>query len=389
MNRFRQISVLTAALLAHGFAAQALAGDTVLLKPKFNKGEKGYVEVDRNITQKMSGPMGNMEFKMEQLYLVARQVKDVSDGAADLEMKFERAMQSFDSPMMDGLFDTDDPDNEDASAQIGTLLKPLVGMGFKMKIGADGEVKKVSGMSAIREKLEEEGAGSPLTGQMAGEFTDDRAKREWGDTLFALYPNKEVKPGDTWQKVLTDSLPRLGPVVFNYDCKLDRISEEKGRKVAVVTYTGTVKSDKSAKSEDGGHATLDGQFKGTAVYDVELGQFTHREQNGNTKISMAGPGGRRSQAAKDDDDAKKSDKKDADDEEDDAPAGPPMKLDLQIHQLITVMNDAQLKDKRAADAKKRAEAAKKAEADDDEEDDDAPAKPGKAKPSKDDDDDDD
>jgi len=384
-----------------GIVEASRAAEGVLIKPRFVQGDKQYIEVVREVKQKMSGPQapgGGVEFTLRRLYLVAREVESVKAQSVGLGLRFERASQAMDSMMGELFFDTDDPDNEDAAPQLGSALKPMIGMPMKLRLDSTGQVASFSGMTAIREKVEEAVGGNPMMGMLLSELSDERGRVDWGEQMFLLYPNKEVAPGDTWKKSIHDTLPRIGKVVTDYECKFDRLTQEAGRKVAVIAFTAKMSRDPGDKAGSEGsraEATLEGRFNGTAMFDIEAGQIVKRVQEGKMKLRVGSPRADAARAKKRGEEAEDAEEDDADEAAQEPPV-PEMTIDLAVKQTTTLMSETQQKAKRAAEARKRAADAK--DDDDDDEHDDAPSgkagksdekKPEKKRAGDDDDDDDD
>ena len=361
---------------------------SVRIEPKYKSGESTYVEQNADIHQKMEGgPMpGAMEIDIKRVYGLNRKVEATPDGGAKITMTFDRTMQKFDSPMMTGAFDSDAPD-EDDSPMLAGPFKAMVGGTFTMEVDKEGKVKDFSGMKKILEKVEDASGGNPLSGQLRGELTDERGKSTYGEQVYLMYPNKEVNVGETWAKTFHDVLPQIGKVVSHYDYKLDRIAEENGHKMAIVSYKSTTEKDSSGKPGDempGASTKLTGSGNGQLTYDVEQGAVTRQTSDGrmNIEITRGAPGKKAKGGDKAADAKSKNGKDDDDDEEEDQPK--PMKIDVTLKQTYTVMSTADR-------AKQKTEAAVKAKADQKKDDVKVDAKKKDAKKSakKSDDDDDD
>src|SRR5205823_9466653 len=113
------------------FCDAQVRAQSVRIEPKHKAGEANYVEQDLDIHQKMEGgPMpGTMEIDIKRVYGLNRKVEATPDGGAKITMTFDRTMQKFDSPMMNGAYDSDAPD-EDDSPMLAGPLKAMVGGTF-------------------------------------------------------------------------------------------------------------------------------------------------------------------------------------------------------------------------------------------------------------------
>jgi hypothetical protein len=351
---------VVSSLTAVAVAASSLRAQSVQIQPKYKSGEKTYLEQDVHVKQKMQGgPMGDgMEIEIQKLYGLWHEVKSVNDGMAKIVLTFDRALQAVQSPMMEAAFDTDDPDNEDASPFIKDALAAMVGNSFRMEVDREGQVKKFEGMKDILEKVMEAAPASPFTRQLQNELSDERGKVTWGELVYLMYPNKEVKAGDKWSKVHRDIIPQLGKVKTRYEYKLDRITEENGRKVAVVTYKSEMEKDDSGEPAGelaGGKSEVKGSFTGTDTYDIERGLVTRHESSGklNVRIRQNQPADEDDDEDADEDNGKSAQKKDKDDDD----AGG-MKVEVELKQKFTLLSESE-RARQKADAAKKAEAAKR------------------------------
>lgn len=346
------------AATATAFVASLASAESVMLKPKHKVGDTAYVEQAADILQKIHNPMMGepMEINLQRTYGLTRKVESATDGGAKLSWTYDRTMQKIDSPMLEAAYDSDNAGDEDESEMLADLLQAMIGGKFNIEMSKDFSIASCSGMEEILEKTQEAGAGGMLSQQLQRELSDDRGRVTYGESMYLMYPNKEVKVGETWAKTQRDTIPQLGKVVSHYEYKLDKIAEEGGRKVAIVSFKSNVendKSDKSAKEDEALHGMspeIKGTSTGTATFDIERGMVTKSVSNSETNIEM-----------KPADSDKKDGDKDDDDEEG-AGQGPPqgMKIQVKVKQTTTVMSDAE-RAKQKESAAEKAKAKKKAE----------------------------
>lgn len=274
----------------------AAAQDTVLLKPRHTVGRLGYYELEQNARQELIGtqvPGGSSRGKLRRVNGFIEKIEQVEPGLTTLTLTYDRVCQVHDNTPTLDLFDTDNPRLEHTSEELGAALTQLLGMPLNFTLDADGRVKSIIGMMEIRNKLAKNLRGNRFLGNLGKELTDEKAKMAYGEHRFALYPNREVKVGETWTRQLQDVVPQVGRIFFEYKCKLDRLAEENGRKVAIVTYTGTVKKDPDDKGPHGPSGTFNmtGDFAGDAVFDIELGEFVRIKQTNKSTLEQQVVGG--------------------------------------------------------------------------------------------------
>lgn len=335
------LTLLTTVAVSYGRAD----AQSVMIQPKHKAGETTYLEQCMEANQVIEGGQmpGKMEFAVKRIYGLTRKIDSASADGAKITMTFDRAMQTIDSTMVEAAFDSDCPGGDDEAPMLAGPFKALLGGTFKMELDKDGQVKQFSGMKPILEKVEEVAAGNMMAQQLQSELTDDRGRETYGEMMYLMYPNKEVKVGEAWKKTFRGTIPRVGKIVSRYDFKLDRLSEEAGRKVAVVTYTSTTEKDTTGKPiDDGMHgmeAEVKGASNGTMTYDIERGTIVKNVSNNQMAIEMNPP---------------KSEKKkgDADDDDDDDAPAKGMKIDVKLKQVTSILSEADR-------AKQKEEAAKK------------------------------
>jgi hypothetical protein len=334
-------------------AQRAPAGDAVTIKRQFNPGEKVYIQQDSHIDQTIEMGPTTMKMKMRQLYGVWEAVKKSGGGTTDVELTFDRALQTLESPMMGNMkYDSDDPDNEENVPTLANILQNVVGGTMTMNVGPDGKVIAFSGMDAIREKVASKAAANMFWQQMKHEYTDDGARKKWGEGPLLAYPNKEVGVGDEWESDQTSDVPQVGTLLIATTYRLKEITSRDGRKVAVIATDQTI--TRRADDDEDADATprVQGSANGELVYDIERGRVTHRTSKDSLKIQMPMPG---------------------------APADPEgnkpmMKAGIEIDTTVDVLSEkdrARQKDemRRKIEERKRKAAAEEVEGDDDENDD--------------------
>jgi hypothetical protein len=130
---------------------------------------------------------------------------------------------------MEVTIDTDKP-VEDTSGPIfqavGKLQKVLsavVNKPFNMKVDAEGNILELTGMNAIVESLfdsigMDEQAKNKARASMKDQFNDETIKGRFA-MVFTFFPNREVKPGDTWEKTYSIGGSMGGKFTTTYTVK--------------------------------------------------------------------------------------------------------------------------------------------------------------------------
>ena len=300
-------ATLAFAALSVSWAGMAF-GESVMVKRKYIPGRVSYIESRTDVVQEISGlPMPPMKFDVKQLYGLLEKVEPGTEGDMKITLTYDRAVRTVEAPMMGNLeFDTDDPDYEEAAPQLGTILKPMIGMAMTMEIDKAGKVVSFSGMDAINKKISELAVASMHWEQMKEEFTNERGRQDWGEDPLLIYPNKKVKVGDTWEASSIRERPRVGTVVTDRRYKVERIGTENGRQIVEISVVGVISKKKDVKDDAGAEkpaekegdadkegaekaapeAEIKGSLFGTAIYDVERGRIVKNTGGGEFDVKI-------------------------------------------------------------------------------------------------------
>lgn len=168
--------------------------------------------------------------------------------------------------------------------ELRETLSALVGWRAELR-GRDGKLKAdPRAMEDLNERMSRSfmmrGGQAQALGKMMGPLLDELLTRHWG----ALLPGKPVGPGDTWQKQMTlKTVPMLGEMTLDCDCRLVDVEESDGKKIAVLRFTvrtsvGSRAIDVSAMGGPGASKAqleeLQLDLDGIARFDVALGLST-------------------------------------------------------------------------------------------------------------------
>ena len=301
-------SLLLATLILIALATPSVATDTVRLAPRIDAPTESYVEFSNDSVVKMTGPDGKpMEITSRSIFGLLQ--KESGKGESiEVEVTLDRLMgfMSF-TKEMQSLYDTDDPDYEDASPMHRDAFTPILNMPLKFSVdmGSTGpKGRGVQGADAIRKKLTDLGEANYVAKSLVDEnFGDRQILSIFGESPLILYPNREVKVGESWKTTQKDEITNVGQVIFNYDCKLDRIEKSGGGNVAIVSYSGTVIKDPDEKpvpivdeketkkstdkpAEMKRLGKIDGTFTGTAKFDIDQSRFIEMESDSNSKVEV-------------------------------------------------------------------------------------------------------
>jgi hypothetical protein len=266
------------------FSGSAAYGQSIMLKPESEKGQKRYVERMSTATQ----AQGRNKIKINRVAGVVEEVLETSDEGTRFRLTLDREAFSMGGPGA-GSFDTDLPDGGQTAAW-AVIFRPMIGVQMTMVVSPDLKVKSFKGVKALVKKVDKSAADNPLWGQFRDNTNSAEYKASWGNSRLVLFPNKEVKEGDTWKGSFTQSDASLGELKNEYECKLDGITEKNGGKEATISYKLVVtklRGPKKGKKGDAGTVEFKSSAaEGTAVFDSTQGCFVKMTEKGTTELEL-------------------------------------------------------------------------------------------------------
>lgn len=281
------------------FATPARAADKIELKLKFSEGKSRFIETTRKMKQSIDLAGQPMNQDIDTTDVVLESVESVKDDVATIKMTFDRKTMNVKSAMMPGggmAFDSDKPDADSQSAQmIGPIFGGMIGQSMMMKLGSDGKVHEFSGMDKIREDIAKKAGMNPIWMQMQGQLNDEAARVEYAEGRYDFLPGKPVAKGDEWAREIARESPGIGKTISNIKYQFADIAEmEHGgttRRVAVIEYTGTMKSGDDADAAPAGRPRPkieSSEFHGTVKFDIERGHVLVDERSVKMKLMLKG-----------------------------------------------------------------------------------------------------
>lgn len=281
------VFVLSALMLVSFNACQSTKSATSsrLLKFNLEKG-KGYdYEMIMNMDQEVMG----QQMKMDMTSYYSMNVDEDNGSEKTISTTFERIKMSMDMGPMKVDIDTDNPvkaNGNDTSvtgaiAKVNRLFSAIRGKKFIMKVNAEGKVTEVTGLREMGESIissfgdemsEEE--KQKMRAEFGKQFSDEGMKSQFERVLY-IFPNKEVKVGDSWQR----SSAGFGELPAKYNSTYT-VTEIEGDMVTL--------QEKSKIESNDSKMDLGGDVDGTLVIDSKSGLLVSCTQNINMKVSAGG-----------------------------------------------------------------------------------------------------
>lgn len=194
-----------------------IAGQSVDLRLNLSKGDTYYLAStnEQTYTVEMMGMF--TEIGMNLRFGQEFQVEDVQNNIFSLRTTFADVAVKMD--MKGGLFgssnvDFDSKRSSNPDHPVANTFAGLVGMSFLMKVSSAGKIIETSGLEEIMSKIIASSA-VPLDPQVQT-MIGEGSLRQGIEQMFNIYPDKLVKPGDTWSKNQTISAGINFNVSSNY-----------------------------------------------------------------------------------------------------------------------------------------------------------------------------
>jgi hypothetical protein len=270
--------------LSLGWVASLAPAQSILLKPRFAAGQACFVEVIEDVEQRVTGEglgADGVQGSSHHTYGFIERVESVRpDGGARVAFSYERLAMATRGGMMPAMsFDSDQAVQRDDSRDLETIFRPMLGQTVRVDVGSDGRSRSAEGLRGLIERVDASAGQNPLWQGMRQLLTDDSFRAQMVDYRGVLYPPGEVKTGDTWSATLKPDFAALGSIIEEYQCRLERVAERDGRRIAVVTFTGGITAGEAgADRGPGGPPRLNsGTIRGSAEYDLARGVWVRVE----------------------------------------------------------------------------------------------------------------
>jgi len=201
---FPSLLVLVA-LASHGPACgQEAAGEMVALRIQLAKDAQLRFKQTMSMTQAMKMGEMDMDIRMDSSHEIRVKALEVDpDGTVLLEFRTGVVKGKMESPMMEFEFDSakkaEETEDNPMSALMGKAMTGLANRTFKVRIGADGEVREVQGAEdVIKSVLSEDMPGLGVMKRMMGEQLSVDGIRHQVQNYFLRLPKDPIAVGATW-----------------------------------------------------------------------------------------------------------------------------------------------------------------------------------------------
>lgn len=300
--RVRSVAAHLSALALIASASAASAQD-IRLTYKWTTGETIRYRMLQQTTSTISGlPGGSPDVTVEQLadQVFRATVERVApDGTTVLREVIESIRMNVESPMGKIAFDSASgkaPVGNPAEVALSNVFAALVGESFLVTLSPTGAVQKVDGFSRVMDtilaKMPPGGAGPMFEGMKAG-LNDDAIRNLFAQS-FPQFPDRAVKPGESWENTLAVPNPVLGGILTTSTSSLAGVEQSGGARLARITRKLKIERNPAAAPAAGpmGLKTdlQPSSGDGELLFDVEKGRVRRGVTQLTIPMTMTGTG---------------------------------------------------------------------------------------------------
>lgn len=257
------------------------ATSSKMMKFNFEKGRGYDYEMIMNMDQEVMGTKQQIDMSTYYSMIVTE-----DDGALKtMKTTFDRFKMNMNVMGMQIEVDTEKPfvssgdSEENPLAMVNRLLGAIKGQQFVMKVDAEGRVQDVKGFQEMGMKIADslgldEAKKKEMLQTFSQQFNEKSIKEQFERVLY-IFPNKEVKVGDSWKKITNTS----GPVGGEYSSTYT-VTDIEGDMVTLEEKTKIVSDNEQLK--------LSGEQTGTLVVDSKTGLVVSADMDMNMATTSEG-----------------------------------------------------------------------------------------------------
>jgi hypothetical protein len=280
MKRFSAIATIFLLSVTVFFTAcQSTKSSTASKMLSFNfENGKGY---DYEMTVSMDQEIKGSPVKMDMNVYYSMDVVGDDGNLKTIRTKYDRFKMNMGVMGMNIDIDSDKPvpndgDDKNPLTMMNRLFSSIKDKEFTMKINKEGKVVEVTGFKEIAQGMVESmGLDSADAEKAKATFSQQFNEKKVGadfERVLYIFPNKEVKVGDSWTKKSSTE----GPQNMTYDSKYT-VKEIEGDMVTL---------DEVSAVEGGQQGmNMKGQIKGTIVVDSRSGLVVSADQDMDMNMS--------------------------------------------------------------------------------------------------------
>lgn len=258
------------------------ASTSKMFKFNLEKG-KGY---DYELVWDLDTKAGGQTSAVSVTGLYSMNITDVVDNIRTITTSYKSMRMNMSVMDLELDIDSDKPEQKETDGQIGQVIglmnkvvKGIIGKPFVMKVDDEGKVLEIKGFEKIFMDMVDsmgldENMKAQLTASLKDQFSEQTMKDQFAQ-VFTIFPNKEIKVGDSWEKEYSTSGRMAAKYTTTYTAK-----EIEGDHV---TLTAKTKITSSANGQE-----MDGTQTGNIIVDSKTGMMVNAEFDQNIEVKTQG-----------------------------------------------------------------------------------------------------
>ncbi|MEI2739491.1 MAG: DUF6263 family protein [Chitinophagaceae bacterium] len=258
------------------------ASTSKMFKFNLEKG-KGY---DYELVWDLDTKAGGQTSAVSVTGLYSMNITDVVDNIRTITTSYKSMRMNMSVMDLELDIDSDKPEQKETDGQIGQVIglmnkvvKGIIGKPFVMKVDDEGKVLEIKGFEKIFMDMVDsmgldENMKAQLTASLKDQFSEQTMKDQFAQ-VFTIFPNKEIKVGDSWEKEYSTSGRMAAKYTTTYTAK-----EIEGDHV---TLTAKTKITSSANGQE-----MDGTQTGSIIVDSKTGMMVNAEFDQNIEVKAQG-----------------------------------------------------------------------------------------------------
>jgi hypothetical protein len=253
-----RFGVCLAAVCVAAVSARPVFGQDVTLRYRWTPGEEFRYRMTLQTGTTVSGTglpgLGDMSLDQTMSQVIRTIVDNVAaDGTATLRQVIESVRAEMNTPTGKVVFDSATSGSDAAadpfSKSLAVMYSTMIEQSVTVVTLPTGAVQKIEGMARLMEKmlsnLPQNPAAAGVLDSLKDMFSDD-ATRDMSSRGLAQFPDRPLKPGDTWDRQFTASLPMTGAITTSTTSTFQGVGNSGGVSVARITAKLTMKSGPAA-----------------------------------------------------------------------------------------------------------------------------------------------
>jgi hypothetical protein len=248
---------IVAVVVALCSVQNARGEDGKLLRWQFRAGDKAELVMTQDVRMKMTVQQRQIETSNTMIMDLGWVVTAVDpQGTATIEQRFERVRMSIQAgPGVKSEYDSaSDKKPEGIAAMVAPLFQSMIDKPIVVTMDPQGKAVSVKIPDDVKESI----AKTPGGAQMASMLSDEGMKNLM---QMATFPEKPVRPGDTWNRATTVKNPMLGDMTVETTWRYVGTEQRGGKELVKITSQikmqfGEGKEGKAKITAQDNHGTI-------------------------------------------------------------------------------------------------------------------------------------